>query len=134
MNGLSRSAGGVPASTPGTNGPRALPMRDGSATLAQAIDVYMAVYDGRDTTRPQRLGLWRDRLGGVSKYTLNWFIEQSRMAQRTVQEWPSVMQKNIVIGSATLPRLGSARQRLSDEETVSSNKVRAGKVKQSWDR
>lgn len=65
MEGLYHSAGDVPASTPGANCARALPMRDGSVTLARVIDAYMAAYDGRDTTRPQRLGLWRARLGHV---------------------------------------------------------------------
>lgn len=63
MEGFSQSAGEVPASTPGTNG--ALPMRDGSVTLARVIDAYMARYDGNDPTRAQRLGLWRQRLGHV---------------------------------------------------------------------
>jgi integrase len=42
-----------------------LPSRDGSITIAQLCDAYMAQYSGRDTTRVQRLSWWRDRLGSL---------------------------------------------------------------------
>lgn len=60
---LTMSAGDVtaPASASGTT-PRT---RDGSVTIASLIDAYMAGYSGRDSTRPQRLAFWRERLGHV---------------------------------------------------------------------
>jgi len=38
-------------------------LRDGSITLAALIDAYFREYSGRDSTRPQRLGWWRERFG-----------------------------------------------------------------------
>ena len=43
-----------------------LPPRDGSATISALIDDYMAVYAGRDSSRTQRLGWWKARLGQVT--------------------------------------------------------------------
>jgi integrase len=63
MSSRSQSAGEVPVSIPG---PQPLPLRDGSVTLARVIDSYMAAYRGRDPTRPQRLGIWRGRVGHLS--------------------------------------------------------------------
>lgn len=45
------------ASTP------ALPMRDADLLLRDLVDLYMAHYTGRDTTRAQRLNWWRVKLG-----------------------------------------------------------------------
>lgn len=42
-----------------------LPMRAGGILVADLIDLYMAHYAGRDTTRVQRLSWWKDRLGAV---------------------------------------------------------------------
>ena len=43
----------------------ALPLRAGQLPLADVIDLYMAHYDGRDTTRVQRLTWWKGRLGAL---------------------------------------------------------------------
>lgn len=43
----------------------ALPMRDGSVTLAALIDMYMRDFAGRDTSRVQRLAWWTNQLGGL---------------------------------------------------------------------
>lgn len=40
-----------------------LPLRDGALTLHALIDLYMAQYDGRDTTRTARLDWWRGQIG-----------------------------------------------------------------------
>jgi integrase len=72
MQVLSQSAGGVTAPfsalQSGPNGSLTRPaaLRDGSVTLGALIDQYMAQYAGRDKTRTQRLGWWRDRLGSVT--------------------------------------------------------------------
>jgi integrase len=42
-----------------------LPLRAGSTPVAQVIDWYMAYYDGRDSTRVQRLSWWSVQLGHV---------------------------------------------------------------------
>ncbi len=42
-----------------------LPLRAGHLTIAALVDLYMAHYEGRDTTRVQRLSWWVERLGGV---------------------------------------------------------------------
>ena len=41
------------------------PMRAGHLPVADLIDLYMADYAGRDTSRHQRLGWWRTQLGAV---------------------------------------------------------------------
>ena len=68
MQQVQQSAGEVSSSTPSTNGmtSRTVAMRDGSITLTKLIDVYMAEYTGRDTTRTQRLRLWVERLGHMT--------------------------------------------------------------------
>jgi integrase len=43
-----------------------LKMRDGATTLAQLIDAYMHVYEGRDDTRAPRLAYWRGTLGHLT--------------------------------------------------------------------
>ena len=67
MNGFSQSAGIAPASAASLSGavPRSV-TRDGSVTVTEVIDLYFGAYEGRDTTRVQRLGWWRDRLGHVT--------------------------------------------------------------------
>ena len=47
------SAGG--GSVPGSLDKPALPQRAGALRVRELIDVYMAQYGGRDTTRSQRL-------------------------------------------------------------------------------
>ena len=39
-----------------------IPMRDGAMTVRALIDLYMAHYAGRDTTRLQRLSWWVSQL------------------------------------------------------------------------
>lgn len=46
-----------------TTASTALPMRDGSITVARLIELYFEHYTGRDTTRAQRLNWWRDQIG-----------------------------------------------------------------------
>jgi integrase len=43
-----------------------LPMRAGTLSLADLLDLYMAHYAGRDCTRVQRLTWWRARVGQVA--------------------------------------------------------------------
>lgn len=49
----------------------ALPLRQGSITIADLIDLYMANYAGRDSTRLQRLTWWSNRLGTMALDTLS---------------------------------------------------------------
>jgi hypothetical protein len=53
----------APAPSPGA--------RDGSVTIGQLIDAYMAAYAGRDTTRHQRLGFWHGRFGSTPLLSLS---------------------------------------------------------------
>lgn len=43
-----------------------LPMRDGAIAIAKLIELYMAHYSGRDTTRVQRLSWWAGHLGKLA--------------------------------------------------------------------
>lgn len=43
-----------------------LPMRDGAVSIAALIDLYMAHYTGRDTSRVQRLAWWTAELGELT--------------------------------------------------------------------
>lgn len=43
-----------------------LPMRTGSMLLSELVDLYMAHYIGRDTTRVLRLTWWRNQLGEMA--------------------------------------------------------------------
>lgn len=43
-----------------------LPLRAGTLPLSEVIDLYMAHYAGRDTTRVQRLSWWRAQLGAIA--------------------------------------------------------------------
>jgi integrase len=45
--------------------PPALPLRAGTLPLSELIDLYMAYYAGRDSTRVQRLGWWRGQVGEI---------------------------------------------------------------------
>lgn len=58
-----QTAGISPAPTPGA--------RDGSVTIGQLIDAYMAAYAGRDSTRHQRLGWWKVRFGATPLLSLS---------------------------------------------------------------
>lgn len=51
--------------------PPALPLRDGGITIDRLIDLYMAHYEGRDSTRQQRLSWWNARLGQVALQDLS---------------------------------------------------------------
>lgn len=42
------------------------PLRNGAILLADLIDLYMAAYMGRDTTRGQRLAWWKAKLSGIA--------------------------------------------------------------------
>ena len=42
-----------------------LPIHDGSITIAELIDLYMAQYAGRDRSIVQRLGWWRGHVGAM---------------------------------------------------------------------
>ena len=42
-----------------------LPLRAGPLPVADLIALYMAHYTGRDTTRAQRLGWWKQRIGAL---------------------------------------------------------------------
>lgn len=48
-----------------------LPLRDGAIAIAALIDLYMAHYAGRDSTRVQRLTWWRQRLGTMALQDLS---------------------------------------------------------------
>jgi integrase len=49
----------------------ALPLRAGTITMRALIDLYMAAYDGRDSTRVQRLGWWADKLDAIALQDLS---------------------------------------------------------------
>lgn len=51
--------------------PPTLPMRAGGLPLRDLVDLYMAHYAGRDTTRAQRLRWWVARLGHVALQDLS---------------------------------------------------------------
>ena len=68
MKAISQSVGDakVPASIEQTDNAVVAPtpgVRDGSLTVRQLVDSYMAGYAGRDSSRPQRLGFWVSALG-----------------------------------------------------------------------
>jgi integrase len=44
----------------------AYPLRASHLTIGELIDLYMAGYEGRDTTRAQRLAWWRGKLGAIT--------------------------------------------------------------------
>jgi integrase len=46
--------------------PPALPLRAGHLAMGDAIDLYMAHYAGRDSTRVQRLSWWKAKLGAIA--------------------------------------------------------------------
>lgn len=48
-----------------------LPMRAGTLPLCELLDLYMAHYTGRDSTRTQRLGWWRAQLGTLALQDLS---------------------------------------------------------------
>lgn len=51
--------------------PHALPQRDGSITVSHLVDLYMAQYAGRDTTRTQRLTWWVAQVGQLRLDEIN---------------------------------------------------------------
>lgn len=51
--------------------PPVIPMRVGALPCADLIDLYMAHYAGRDTTRLQRLGWWQQRIGSIALQDLS---------------------------------------------------------------
>lgn len=51
--------------------PPHMPMRAGALLLPQLIDLYMAFYAGRDTTRVQRLAWWSEQLASVALQDLS---------------------------------------------------------------
>ena len=50
----------------GTTSPKtsliALPERNGNITISQAIDAYMACYQGKDESRAQRMSWWEEKM------------------------------------------------------------------------
>lgn len=48
-----------------------LPMRAGALPCSDLIDLYMAHYAGRDSTRNQRLGWWKARVGQIKLQELS---------------------------------------------------------------
>lgn len=48
-----------------------LPLRAGSLTLSDLVDLYMAHYEGRDSTRAQRLSWWKVQRGQVALQDLS---------------------------------------------------------------
>lgn len=49
----------------------AIPLRASELPLPELIDLYMAYYNGRDSTRAQRLGWWRIQLARLTLGTLS---------------------------------------------------------------
>ena len=45
--------------------PPGLPLRDGGLAISALCDLYMAQYEGRDTTRVARLQWWRTQIGAL---------------------------------------------------------------------
>jgi integrase len=60
--GVKPAGGGWPAMEPSPEPG----VRDGSITLRSLIGAYMGAYNGRDTTRQQRLAWWVNSMGSVS--------------------------------------------------------------------
>jgi integrase len=50
----------------GINGRPALYERSGLITISQAIDAYMAAYEGRDESPAQRMAWWQSKIGHLS--------------------------------------------------------------------
>lgn len=48
-----------------------LPLRAGHLPMPEVIDLYMAHYAGRDTSRVQRLAWWRQKLSGIALQDLS---------------------------------------------------------------
>ncbi len=46
--------------------PIALPERNGNITISQAIDAYMAPYQGKDESRAQRMTWWQSKIGSLT--------------------------------------------------------------------
>ena len=44
----------------------ALPERNGNITISQAIDAYMACYQGKDESRAQRMTWWQSKIGSLT--------------------------------------------------------------------
>lgn len=65
----------------------ALPLRRGDMAMAEVIDLYMAHYAGRDTTRVQRLTWWRKQLGQTALQDLS--DDQVHAALDTLTNQPS---------------------------------------------
>lgn len=71
------SAGSAPGSATGPSSPGepagrpSLPLRRGSIPLTELIGLYMAHYEGRDSTRVQRLAWWKDRIGAIALQDLS---------------------------------------------------------------
>ena len=47
----------------------ALYERSGLLTMSQAIDAYMAAYEGRDESRAQRTAWWQAKIGHLTLWT-----------------------------------------------------------------
>jgi integrase len=62
-----KSAGdGIASDSVVQTGPPPLPLRAGLLPMADVIDLYMAHYAGRDSTRAQRLTWWKAKIGAAS--------------------------------------------------------------------
>lgn len=112
MSGAAKSAG-APSAT------AALPMRAGELLAAEAIDLYMAHYTGRDTTRVQRLTWWRGKVGRLtlaelSEDNVHAALEQLATspprfyAGRDAEGRPILRAKREALTSATLNRYCNA--------------------------
>lgn len=96
-----------------------LPLRAGHLTIAELIDLYMAHYEGRDTTRVQRLSWWVERLGGIRLDEVSddhIHAAQEALAARTARYWAGTdadgktifRGKGKPMSPATVNRYGSA--------------------------
>lgn len=94
-------------------------MRTGKITIRAIVDLYMAEYAGRDTTRAQRLGWWVDKIGGVTLAELTddqiYFAVQDLAGQRgrywagkDADEKPIFRAKRRPLSPATLNRYAAA--------------------------
>jgi len=59
------STSAAPGTGPSDAPVQALALRDGNVSIRQLVDLYMAVYSGRDVSRPQRLAWWSAKLGDI---------------------------------------------------------------------
>jgi integrase len=96
-----------------------LPLRAGSMAMEDVIDLYMAHYAGRDTTRVQRLTWWRGKVGKVALQDLtddHVYAGLEALAQQPARYWAGTdadgcaiyKAKRAPLAAATINRYGAS--------------------------